>query len=347
MNPFDLRGPEFLGFFFVLVVAVIAAVAIVRRRMEGGPIPKLKSIDPYLIAYLRSGTEEAIRVAVVSLVDRGLLKYEAGFVVNQVGPEDVRRPLERVILAAASTPRQPAGLCAIPAIRDTADQLGNELVEQGLMRGPEHIRRRRRVAAVAIGFLWCVALVKIGVAIGRGRSNVGYLVLLSCFATVGVMFVAFRGRRTRMGTRLVGDLRTLFGGLKDRSHEIPAGGATNELALLAGVFGLAALEGTALAPHLRLFPRPAPSSGGGQSTAANGAAASCGATADWGMINTSSSWTDTSHGSSHTSCGSSASSCGSSASSCGSSASSCGSSGGSSCGSSCGGGGGGCGGCGS
>jgi hypothetical protein len=57
-----------------------------------------------------------------------------------------------------------------------------------------------------------------------------------------------------VGNRVLEDFRTLFSRLRDRATEVQVGGATNELALLAGVFGLGALSGTAFAQMQTLFP---------------------------------------------------------------------------------------------
>src|SRR5262249_61449642 len=73
MNPFDLRGPEFLLFYLCFSLVVIIAIDFLRRRAESGASPKIDLGDPYLIAYLRGGESEAFRVAVISLVDRGIL----------------------------------------------------------------------------------------------------------------------------------------------------------------------------------------------------------------------------------------------------------------------------------
>lgn len=80
MNPFDLRGPEFLSFYFCFSLVVIFAVIVLRRIAESGDAPKIDLGDPYLIAYLRGGEDEALRVAVISLVDRGLLVMNDQFI---------------------------------------------------------------------------------------------------------------------------------------------------------------------------------------------------------------------------------------------------------------------------
>ena len=73
MNPFDLRGPEFLVFYLFLSAIVIGAVFLLRHVGEKDQAAKPPIDDPYLIAFLRGGAGEALRVTALSLFDRGLL----------------------------------------------------------------------------------------------------------------------------------------------------------------------------------------------------------------------------------------------------------------------------------
>ena len=58
MNPFDLPGPEFLFFYLVFGIVILVAVVLIRRGGEtAGNTPRLT--DPYMIAYLRAGEDEA------------------------------------------------------------------------------------------------------------------------------------------------------------------------------------------------------------------------------------------------------------------------------------------------
>src|SRR4029450_4760081 len=77
MNPFDWRGPAFLLFFWCLSVLAITFLVLYRRIPEDGPPPKVDLADPYLLAYLRAGPNEALRVGLVSLIDRKLLTASA------------------------------------------------------------------------------------------------------------------------------------------------------------------------------------------------------------------------------------------------------------------------------
>jgi hypothetical protein len=60
MNPFDLRGPEFLFFYFLLSGFVILGVGWLRELMERGPTPQVALDDPYFFAYLRGWTADPV-----------------------------------------------------------------------------------------------------------------------------------------------------------------------------------------------------------------------------------------------------------------------------------------------
>src|SRR6516165_1964885 len=74
----DLYGPYFLLFYAAAIVVLIAAAyrsirAVDRSRdLEPPEIPA--KLDPYEVAYLRGGENEVTRVAIASMVQRGLLK---------------------------------------------------------------------------------------------------------------------------------------------------------------------------------------------------------------------------------------------------------------------------------
>src|SRR6185436_1650136 len=105
MNPFDLYGPQYLLFYAVLSIVVLAVAAYARRMTEAASEGAARHAagvgfaDPYAIAYLRGGASEAIRVAIVSLVDRGLLAADDTVHTTALGTQTkVRKPLEQALL---------------------------------------------------------------------------------------------------------------------------------------------------------------------------------------------------------------------------------------------------------
>src|SRR5215813_7473739 len=73
----DLYGPYFLAFYTIVIGVVILtcrrSVRAVDRTDEEEPKIPAK-IDPYEVAYLRGGKNEVTRVAIASLIQRGILQ---------------------------------------------------------------------------------------------------------------------------------------------------------------------------------------------------------------------------------------------------------------------------------
>jgi uncharacterized protein (TIGR04222 family) len=267
LNPFDLRGPEFLVFYSLLCLATAVVVVLLRRRAEGGPMMKVRLTDPYAIAYLRGGTAEAIRVASVSLVDRDLLRSTgADLAGGRESAELARKPLEKALIEQFSLFERPAlEALSDSAVVAAAEGLAPPLVRDGLLPDDEIKRRRLGRTFLAVAFVWAVALVKLYVAAGRGRHNVGFLVALAGLGAPLLLYAASNPRRTVRGDALLADLKSLFAGLKERAGSLRRGGATAEAAMLAAVFGVAALPQQEWSYVRDMYPKARASSNCGSS----------------------------------------------------------------------------------
>jgi len=272
MNPFDLSGPPFLLFYIVLAVIVIAALKLVIDEAESGPARALPLSDPYQIAWLRGGTPEAARIAVLSLSDRGLLAVSGNDLVTASAASlaSVQQPIERAILACCGH----SGTAATAVLDDRAVERAcapfrARLERLQLMPDAAMRARRYRWFAVAAAILLCVAIAKIVVAFGRGRYNVGFLIIL---AAIGLLLVwlLVRRPRTHLGNRMLKDLRRLFGALRQRAGTIRPGSMTSDAMLLAAVFGISALPSTGFADLHRVYKKAASSGGGCGSACGSG-----------------------------------------------------------------------------
>ncbi len=323
MNPFDLRGPEFLLFYLCFSLVVIIANILLRRRAESGDAPKIDLSDPYLIAYLRGGEDEALRVAMISLVDRGILAPDDEIIrIADYSADDLaKHPIELKMIQRLGAPGgtvsydAPESILKSGVLKSALQPYRDKLERAGLMPDASLRRDRLMRLLLALMALGVVAVIKIQIGLSLGKP-VGVLVVMMIIAMAVAALTSFP-RLTARGKATLADATNLYAGLRTQVSSMTPGSGTAELAMVAAVFGIAALAATPFAYAQTLF---------GQS----------------GNDHSESSWW-----SSSSSCSSSDSSCGSSdsSSSCSSSdgGSSCGSSsdGGSSCGSS------GCGGCGS
>jgi uncharacterized protein (TIGR04222 family) len=274
VNPFDLRGPEFLLLYAAFGVAVLTAAAIARRVRESGPPPRLDLSDPYLAACLRGGRDEAIRVALLGLVDRGLVsaREERWSIRDGAALLDARHPLDQALLRRLGGEGElPSATRADAAVQAACADLDERLAELGLVAGAELRRERARRTLVAIAVLVAPAAVKICLALQRGHRNVGLLIASALVFTA--LAIRLRGGRvTGRGRRVLRDLRSLYGDLRRRADSI-APGSGGELALLAGVFGLAAVP-VAVFPHATALAGPRAGDGWSSSSFASGT--SCG-----------------------------------------------------------------------
>jgi len=99
-NPLDLPGPQFLVFYVFLAVITLGLLWVVRSTSEAGASPRIDTGDPYLIAYLRGSHQEALRVATIALIDRGLLEADttARTIVARAGATAPTHPIEQALV---------------------------------------------------------------------------------------------------------------------------------------------------------------------------------------------------------------------------------------------------------
>lgn len=278
MNPFDLPGPQFLALYAVLGVAAVTSVYALKQSAEGGMPVRLPSTDPYLIAYLRGGAVEAVRLGVAVLVDRQLLVIGSGDTVARregVRPTHGSNDLERAILEQCASAEHPRDLVASERLQGIARRSYEPTLHHlRLLADPETRQRRLREAGLAIVVLVVVAAIKVAIGLARNRP-VSFLVL-SAFAFATVALLVTRGRRTVLGDRVLGDLTTLFDALRERADELRPYSSTSELALLMAVFGMGAVPIVAF-PFRRAFtPVQSSSCGSAYSCGTSSSGGGCG-----------------------------------------------------------------------
>lgn len=242
MNPFDLTGPTFLFLYWAVTVAMVIAARAWRIAAEAGAPPKVDTGDPYLLAMLRGGLDETLRVALFSLEDRGLLEVDGATAkTTELGRQDlVRRPIERALLQHFETAQSLDSAFSSWTVRQTGQALAVELSRAQLL--PDYRQEAKRLLRfiAIVGPLGAFGVTKIVTAIGRGRYNVMYLLVSIVLSAVLVGVVSFP-RRTERGEQLLESLRQLFMRLRENAVNLVPGGATNEAVILAAVYGLPAL----------------------------------------------------------------------------------------------------------
>jgi len=134
VNPFDLYGPEFLLFYAALIGIVLGAAVLLRRANEPGESPSMRLTDPYLIAYLRGGSNECIRVALTSLLDSGLLETADDLVGTKNDKSAAgRSAFESSILKYFEEAGKPLSALKEPTIVKHTDSIRRVLEAAGLL----------------------------------------------------------------------------------------------------------------------------------------------------------------------------------------------------------------------
>ena len=273
MNPFNLRGPDFLLFFAGLSALSVVLIVVHRRLTEDGPSPAIDLADPYLLAYLRGGANETLRVGMVSLLDRGLLEAD-GATIRLQRPDAiryVRRPIERELLKLFESGRKASDAFSNIQCASACADYARTLSSSGALPDEDLRRDRRTRAAVVIAFLVGVAVTKMIVGLVRG-APISFLVAMTIVAVVAAAAVA-SPFRTRRGERLLAEAQLLFDGLRGRARSLQRGRGDSDVTMLAAVFGITMLPAAEFAFVKKLFPR-ASTSGDGYSGSSCGSSCS-------------------------------------------------------------------------
>ena len=272
MNHFEFTGPAFLLFYLIFSSLVVVSLFLARRMAESSGAPKIDLRDPYLVAYLRGGEPETLRVAVVSLIERGLLIATGTRLkrAEHATPSSVRVPIEAWLLRKFEQENEVSSMYNDPTLHATCLVYEETLKNAGLLPNKQIYRARAVRFVFACLLLMAVAFLKVILAIDSGHTNVGYLIILMVVAMLVANKVSFP-RLTESGKAMIADLQNLYSGLKDRAPFMQPRGATIEPMMLAAVFGVGAIESANFAFPRELFPR-----GTKDQSGSSCASASCG-----------------------------------------------------------------------
>lgn len=269
MNPYDLRGPEFLGLYVLLLLLCQAAAALLRRTLSGpgGPAgPRLLDLQFVEVALLAGGPERAFDAAVARLAAAQALEVDAtGRTLCPRGEARGASALERLVLERSGPPPG----TSIPRVRaEVAPALRvpeARLVALGLRpagRGASLAPAALQMTLAVFGFG------KVLVGASRHRP-VGFLVVLLVLTVgLGVAWLLAGPRRSRLGDAALAAIQHRNAGLRSA-----AGAGSADVGLSVALFGAAALAGTPLA-QVALALRPRAGAGSSSDHGASGCSSS-------------------------------------------------------------------------
>jgi len=160
-----------------------------------------------------------MRVAAVSLIDRGLL-HCAGTRLETASltrSESVRRPIEKALLEKFVVSGEVASMFDDSRLKSTLKQYEETLKKVRLLPDESITLGRTVIFGTALLILTGVGLSKLYLALARGRPNVCFLIIL---VIVAVVFAAKQSfpRLTETGNVVLEGVRNLYSGnIKSRS----------------------------------------------------------------------------------------------------------------------------------
>lgn len=276
-NPLaNMPGPWFLGLYASLGLSLAIALRFWVRSFDQSqwkaPLEIPKQIDPYEIAYLRGGSWEVVRVAIVELFERKLLERESTnesrswfrpisnrWVASASYDDHMPlKPIHRSLLEHFRIPKDPTSVfeCDFKDVLQSSSESWDRWFEQqDLVNSPETLEKTQNAFLVALTLMVSLGVYKFVAAVLSEHFNLVFLCISAAVSSVVLYRCSQLGRLTYRGKRYLQDLQTIHHGLSNvRTFEIKnddqrtsesLGGNPLALASVA-LFGVAALQGSSL-----------------------------------------------------------------------------------------------------
>jgi uncharacterized protein (TIGR04222 family) len=293
MNPLDLRGPDFLAFYIPYAFVVFSMALVVRWILKGslGEEPVLarwrpgvypREGDTYAIALMRGGPAEVARMVLGRLVSCNLLEV-SGLLLRRCTPPGTWPSIDPIESQALQVfDNAVVAAQAEKEVRNTIEPhlrtLADDLERQGLIPSSGQRQGYWQICGFALAAVSGLGLVKLLVALMRGRGNVGYLTLLLILFTGLGYYLLKPPLRTRSGDQYLNWLKDSHRGLinllsSGRRDDL------GEMALIAGIYGLGILP--VFGPLNTALKQPIPNpagrgDAGGAGGGCGGGVSSCG-----------------------------------------------------------------------
>jgi uncharacterized protein (TIGR04222 family) len=223
----SLTGPEFLRFFTIYSLAVMAIGWLVhyqiRRSVKlvpGQNVLERELKDPYAIAYLRGGLKEVIMCAVIALDQRKHLRIgeETIRVRQRPATRDILHPVEKEVFEAASKRIQPyellSDLEATLRLKEFEQTTQQHLQRLGLWLPEDSQHRLKSLLLLTQGAILIPGIYRLirGLLLGRPVLFLVGLMVIFPLLTLGLIKPT---QRTLAGDHFLAGLKHTFSFLGD------------------------------------------------------------------------------------------------------------------------------------
>ena len=277
----NMYGPYFLAFYAVVIAIVLvvswwqvrSADRTLEERVDDPPEP----VEATDVALLRGNVNEVLRLTVVELVQRGYLRtVEGKFLGMSTGQKIAQRStapgpgflsrLQRPVFDFFKSPRNASELFSDNSLKEWLRAQCSEAEKrlgQYRLITPDDVRRKlHSIALAAVLVLVGLGGYKLLVALSKGKTNVGFLIVMAIIGTIAAMVVTRVPRMSRRGRAYIQELQVRYSrlkyGLTGLSQPIDDSGLIFAVAL----FGIATLRGTPYSGLVSTFRQASTSSSG-------------------------------------------------------------------------------------
>lgn len=263
---FNLPGPDFLRFFAVLsfmcLLGASAARYLLKRTTH--PADGDARLGLYESAFLSKGMYGVATAAAIKLVEEGKIILSKGGKIEQVMPAGQEHPIEGRLLRSAQIRIGKKLYECFQDLSGFKETLSASLEPRGFVLTAQERLKARVIPAIIMAVPVLVGIAKIAIGMQRERP-VGFLIL-GCVIVglIAIGFLCLAPTNTRQGDEWVEKARW-----KQRAAS-QVGATPEQMALLAGVVGVAAITSPNYAFYRQSVASPSSAGGDGGSSCGGG-----------------------------------------------------------------------------
>ncbi len=263
----NMPGPAFLGFYAVVILAVLAVAYLAIRSSFGGGgadpmVPVLP--NPYEMAYMRGGEREIGKLVLIELARRGYIEERTDSAggggraylrqaENPPQTHELAGPHRQIFELVGRQDQPVARLMKNKAFAAAIEEITSgflpRLREEGLVVGDFQRAKVLFLAAVAITGLGGY---KLADALLEGRSNVIFLIVFLILGLIA-LWHAVSPRLTWRGNKYFRSTQDVFRYETADATLDPGGTESNRMLLHVGLFGAPILFGTAASGYATML----------------------------------------------------------------------------------------------
>ena len=262
----NMEGPTFLALYAAVILStLLLAYSFIRSSPAGDKVDPMVPAhpNPYEMAYLRGGDREIAKLVLIELAKRGYIK-EKGDSTSKGGKAYLRKLAGHPAVHELSAPHraildlvkedEPVGqLIGNPELLAAVEDLKGEFLPR--LQGEGMLVESSKRAKVLLGSAIVVIGLggyKLAVALGKGKFNVGFLILF-CVVAMFALWVVVSPRLTGRGRKYFRATQEAYRPATSDVVLDSSAAVSNDMLLHVGLFGAPILFGTGASAYATML----------------------------------------------------------------------------------------------